>query len=794
MLPFFLLLACRPKTTEPPGPDPYDVQIGPYEATVRWTTWGVPHILAEEYGSLGYGMGYAFARDHACVLADQVVRVRGERARWFGAEHLDADLGWKALGLRAIAEEGWFSLDPEIQQTLVGYAAGYNRWLEEGTLDPRCAGQEWVQPIDHIDLLHNYLALGLVASSGLFVEEIGSAAPPTAASAGRAAPPSLERFRPLREPGMGSNGWAIGAERSAAGGGMLLSNTHFPAEGERKWHESHLTIPGELNVMGASLMGVATINLGFNETLAWTHTVSMAPRFTLALLQLDPADPTRYLFDGEYRRMSRTTVQAEVLQPDGSVQTVSRTLYGTRFGPVLNAPVLGWNELYAVAIQDANLGNLAMLKAWFGMNRAADLDEFLAVHRDIGGIPWVHTMAADAQGRALYIDSSSVPNWSAEAEARYPQWLDEQPLAALFDGYGAVTVDGSSAVFDWVQEDGAWAPGLVPFDRMPRLERGDFVFNSNDNHWLSNPAEPLEGYPLLYGEERSPRDPRTRMNARYLSEAGPGSAAGEDGRFDLDEMEAAALSGRGILAEELRSQVVERCRAAPEVELDGRSLSLAEACESLDRWSGQARVEDVGAALWREFLGGGVFTEEDLFDAGGLMATAFDPDQPVDTPTGLSAEAPVAEALGRALLNLEAAGIGLDQPLGEVQFLRKQGQPYPVPGGSFFEGTIAIASYSGGNGTLLETERRAEVVNSTSDLTTEGYQMNYGNSYMLAVELLPTGPRARAVMTYSQSDDPSSPHFADQTAVYPTEGLREVAFTEAEIAASLEESLDLRLD
>ena len=127
------LIACRgdkDSAAPAPGEDPYSVTVGPYSADVQWTSYGIPHITGEDYGSLGYGMGYAFARDHACVLADQIVMVRSERSRYFGEEWLDMDFGWLALDVRALAETGWFELDPEIQETLIGYAAGYSRFLE----------------------------------------------------------------------------------------------------------------------------------------------------------------------------------------------------------------------------------------------------------------------------------------------------------------------------------------------------------------------------------------------------------------------------------------------------------------------------------------------------------------------------------------------------------------------------------------------------------------------------------------------------------------------------------------
>ena len=99
-----------------------------------------------------------------------------------------------------------------------------------------------------------------------------------------------------------SNGWGLGADRSTTGGGLLLANPHFPWEGELRFWENHLTIPGELNVYGVGLTGLPGVQIGFNDAVAWTHTVSAGHRFTLYRYDLDPTDPTTYLVDGEPQR------------------------------------------------------------------------------------------------------------------------------------------------------------------------------------------------------------------------------------------------------------------------------------------------------------------------------------------------------------------------------------------------------------------------------------------------------------------------------------------------------------
>lgn len=44
-------------------------------AEIRRTTFGVPHIRAQDERGLGYGIGYAYAQNNLCLLANQVVTV-----------------------------------------------------------------------------------------------------------------------------------------------------------------------------------------------------------------------------------------------------------------------------------------------------------------------------------------------------------------------------------------------------------------------------------------------------------------------------------------------------------------------------------------------------------------------------------------------------------------------------------------------------------------------------------------------------------------------------------------------
>ena len=764
-----------------------------YRAIIRWTSWGIPHIEGDDLASVAFGQGYAFASLRGCLLADQILKVRSERAAFFGPgtanANLDSDFAYLHLGVYQNAVDGLVEQPQAVQQLLAGYAAGFNQFIEDTHIEDTglelpgdCAGKPWVRPISDVDLLAYYLDLGMLGSSRQLVDSIAVAQPPTVASLSSAAPTKMPRFR---SDDMGSNGWAIGGERSASGHGMVVANPHFPWQGELKLYESHLTIPGELDVYGASLMGVVGVLIGFNENVAWTHTVSSSHKMTLYRLDLDPDDPTAYLYDGEARKMEAVEYTIDVLREDGKVETSSRTLYRSHYGPMLDLQPFGWSESTAFTYKDANHNNQKLIEQFLAMNRADSMDSFQQAFEDIAGIPWVNTIAASQGGRTWYADATAVPNLRPEAIAAWESALQNDLITGLVFDSGAVLLDGSDSTFEWIDTPGARDAGLIPFSQAPKLERDDFVFNANDSHWLSHPDELLTGYSPLYGPEDSPRSPRTRMNAQLLLETGSGTPSGDDGKFTRVELQDALLSNRGMMAELLRAAVVERCQGAEPVQLEQTKVDITAACAALAAWNGKVDADSKGAFVWREFLAD--FDARDLENQGPLFADPFDIANPVATPRGLTDDPqPQLEALARGVKRLEQAGIALDAAIGDAQFTKMGAAEIPIHGGRDFEGVANVVNYSSFHSALVPNMPRGTVIQPSSGLASDGYVISYGSSFVMAVELLENGPDAAALLTYGQSDDPDSTHFTDQTDLFRDKTWRPILFHEDDIESDPE--------
>src|SRR5215207_5632084 len=303
-----------------------------YEAVIRRTGGGVPHITGDSMADVAFGQGWASGEDRTCDLADQVVKIRGERARWFGAgdddANVDSDFAWKAIGVVDRAKDDWADASDDVVELLTAFTDGWNGHLDEVGADGVagwCAGEEWVRQVEPVDVYAYLRSIALQASSAAIADFIPNAQPPGGAGRGEAdeADETDEAAAPagplLRDDQIASNGWAIGADRSAGGGGMLVTNPHFPWEGELRFWEVHLTIPGELDAYGVQLSGLPGIGIGFTENFGWTHTVSAGNRFTAYRLDLVPGSPTTYRYGDGQREMTSRDVTVEVRGADGSV-------------------------------------------------------------------------------------------------------------------------------------------------------------------------------------------------------------------------------------------------------------------------------------------------------------------------------------------------------------------------------------------------------------------------------------------------------------------------------------------
>lgn len=715
-------------------------------AQIRRTSFGVPHILAKDERGLGYGIGYAYAQDNLCLLASEVLTVNGERSRYFGGDgktveqrdNLSSDLFFTWLNEPAAVDDFLQAQPVAVRDLLDGYASGYNRALGERRaegLPAECGAGDWVRPISSRDLIKLTRRLLAEGGVGQFVEAVVAATPPKLAAQRPVVDYSVALARQAQFAAeRGSNAVAVGSERSANGRGLLLANPHFPWVGGMRFYQMQLTIPGQLDVMGAALPGLPVVNIGFNRHLAWTHTVDTSKHFTLYRLQLDPKDATRYLVDGQSLPLERKQLKVMVKGKDGTLSEVERTIHLSKFGPVVQWPGrLDWDNQAAYSLRDANLDNTRVLQQWYRINRTDSLETLKASVGRLQGIPWVNTLAVDAAGQALYLNQSVVPYVDQALLAQCSNPAASGPLVVL---------DGSRSACQWKVDAQAAQPGIFPASLLPSLERRDYVQHANDSAWMANPAQPLTGFSPLVSRADQPLGMRSRFALQRLQGRG---------KLGVAELRRMVFDDEVYQASLLLPDLLQWCK--------GVEADLESVCASLRDWNGKADL-DSGVGLLH-FMN----IADALAEHPQSWRVPFDPADPQHTPRGLAVEqAAVGKLLREAALaslaQVGEAGITADQRWGQIQ---QAADGTPVPGGPQGLGVYnAMVSVPVGPGKRLVVS---------------------GSSYLQVVSFTEQGPKAQGLLAFSQSSEQASAHAADQTRAFAAKQLAPIPFTEAQIKA-----------
>jgi acyl-homoserine-lactone acylase len=457
-------------------------------------------------------------------------------------------------------------------------------------------------------------------------------------------------------------------------------------------------------------------------------------------------------------------VTVGLLVAPGVVVPVSHTFYQTRFGPVLIVPPLAnWTALRAYALTDVNLENNRGFRQYREMGMARSVAELEQTLKQHVGLPWVNTIAADSQGHAFYGDITAVPNVPNAKLAACANTIVAQQLSF---GARIYTLDGSSSACDPGTDADAPAPGIFGPGNLPSITRRDYAQNSNDSYWLANAEARLEGFSQLIGaDENRAQNFRTRLGITQIRnrQAGEDDLAGTG--FDRQWLQDVLYGNRHYSAEIMLDDVLTLCAEdGPLATVGGDVVNVAEACELLAGWDRRNKLTSVGTHVWTEFwrrvtAGAGV---------ANLYAVPFDAANPVDTPRGVNladgaVRARLMNDLGATVQLFAANGIPLDRPWGQVHFDTRGGEAIPIHGGSGVSGVYnAIVA-----GPLVPNVGFTPIFG--------------GSSYIQAVTFRPSGPDARAIVTYSQSSDPQRPHFADMTKLYSESGWVSLPYAEGDL-------------
>jgi acyl-homoserine-lactone acylase len=655
-------------------------------------TWGVPHIYAPTVEAGLFAMGYAQAQDRPRQLLLNIKTALGELAEVEGPDAVGSDLRARMFGHLDTSRQAVAKLPADRRGHIEAFAAGVRAFYAEHPADlPDWWGDREIETamIDAFGrfFLYNWSigeAYGDLARGGI---EPGFEDTPRA-----------------------SNQWAVAPSRTADGHAMLFIDPHLAWWGPSRFWEVRIHA-GELEGSGVGLPGSPFIGLGHNANIAWAMTTGGPDTADVYELTLDPADPGRYRYDGEWRALERREARIGVA---GAAEQLHMLEY-SHHGPVI---ARRGGKAYAAKIPydataDRNL-------AWSLLNFAKDWRGAEAAAATLSMFPQ-NVMVADTGGNVWYQRTGRVP---------------VRP-----DGFDWTRpVDGSTSASEW--------QGLHPAsDHLQILNpQQGYLQNNNippDAMLVGGLFDPAEHRDYLFGSAQYGPARSGWINQR-------GARALERLHADADLTVAEALE----IVMDVKPYGVERWLAALSRSL-GDPAGLPErmrlAMEELDAWNHELRADSTAAlkyAYWRFELEQRVAPE----DLTALRQAIDDhyaivEDRPPRSVELTDAQSRMlADHFATALERMQTELGRLDATFGDVFRVGRDDRSWPVEGGAGAENLGLTTLRTVGYGPPNERFER------------------WGQSGQTSTQLVVLSKPIRSwiYLPVGQSDRPDSPHYADQ--------------------------------
>jgi len=590
---------------------------------IRRTTYGIPHILADDLASAFFGLAYCHLEDHGEQVVLGLLRSRGELARYLGRDELDSDFFNRFSHARAV--ETFHLLDEDTRDVFRGYAAGANHYIRSHPEE----FSEWVRPSFSP---HDVAALWIGRVTREKIQRFLQL---------RNEKDSLEQESPLADES-GSNAWAFAPSRTVSGNAILLRNPHL--KWDRGYYEAHITVPGIINFYGDFRVGRPLFyNGGFNDHLGWATTNNYPDLDEVYALEVDPDRPDHYLFDGGSVALRRESVTVDFKNGEGLARE-SREFFHTPLGPVIDR---GGGKIFVM--RSAPDGEFRMAQQFLHMMRAENLEEWKSAVR-IRAQPSSNFIYADRKGNIFYLWNAAIPD--------LPHLSGEDEVAVV----------ASRSAEVWTR--------LVSFDGLPQLlnPEGGYLHNENDPFHYTNLNHVFDpgDFPANFPE------PRLRLRSQLALDL-----IANERKLSLEDVVELKHSMRMLLADRVKGDLIGAVRSSdPEPELH-RAIQLIENWDNTV--AADSRGAELFRAWFELYLLGdetrsGLTRERWEHAWHAAFRHPWDPDELLTTPRGLSNPERAVEAFRRAADETKEKYGGWDVAWGEVHRLQRGSVDVPVGG------------------------------------------------------------------------------------------------------------------
>ncbi len=494
------------------------------EVIVRYDENRIPHIFAKNDHDLYLAQGYVTARDRLWEMDIQTRQAAGRLSEVIGPKALEVDRYHRRMGMVYGAENTLRGMmaNPATKMMVLAYTEGVNNYVHQ--LAPKdyplefklldYAPEEW-QPINCAFLLklmsetlaggseqfamtNNLKHFGPDVVNDLFPDypfhedpiiPVGTKwnfkpLPIPKPSAGFMAQMTDTIKTKQITPGIGSNNWVVGGNKSATGYPILANDPHLNLTFPSIWYQVQLSSP-TVNVNGVSLPGSPCVIIGYNQNISWGVTNVDADVLDWYQVKFKDQQKKEYWYDNKWNPVK---TRIEIIGIRGKQAETDTVLY-THHGPVVyeseakkpkddydNVPV--GNALRWIAHDESN-----DILCFYLLNRGKNYNDYREA---------LTHFTAPAQN---FIFASNDKDIAITPNGKYPLKFKDQ---------GKFILDGSDPANDW--------HGWIPADQNPTVKNPPRGFVSSANQSSTDPTYPYYINWQFGGYERGKRI-NDRLNA-----------------------------------------------------------------------------------------------------------------------------------------------------------------------------------------------------------------------------------------------------------------------------------------
>ncbi|MFC5410603.1 penicillin acylase family protein [Larkinella bovis] len=491
------------------------------EVTVLYDELHVPHVFAKNEYDAYFAQGYVTARDRLWQMEFQTHAAAGRIAEVIGERALELDRYNRRLGMVYGAEQSLEGMtkDPVSNLLLDAYTAGINAYINQlkpadYPLEYKLLGyapEPWT-PIKVAFLLKQMTQTLAAGADDLMMTNVRRHLGPELTASLFPDYPFREDpiipvgtrwdFTPLKvptppadaetdssvalnwqphDPGIGSNNWAVGPQKTASGYPILANDPHLNLSLPSIWYQIQLVTP-TMNVYGVSLPGAPGVIIGFNKDVAWGVTNVGADVLDFYKIRFRDNRRQQYWHDGQWKPVRR---RVEIIKVKGKPDVADTVLY-THHGPVVYRPDEkparnNFPAGYAVRWIAHERDNGVQTFYW--LNRARTYDDYVKA---------LSYYAAPAQN---FVFANAEKDIAISPNGRFPlKWRNQ----------GKFLLDGTNPAHDW--------QGWIPAAQNPRVKNPPRGFVSSANQFSTDPT-----YPYYINWEFETSDRGMRINQRLAA-------------------------------------------------------------------------------------------------------------------------------------------------------------------------------------------------------------------------------------------------------------------------------------